>query len=156
MDGHSPTLAWQIIYLCFLFQAGTPEAVHSAQPTPIVRAFRNDAALNAIIFTDQSSGWAVGDRGVIWHTDDGGANWRQQTSPIACSLNAVFFVDAQRGWAVGGESMPYTDATRGVVLRTDDAGATWRRLPQPLLPLLAGIKFFDREHGIAFGQSASY
>jgi photosystem II stability/assembly factor-like uncharacterized protein len=128
----------------------------NSQPTPITRAFRNDATLSALSFTSQSTGWAVGDRGVIWHTDGGGATWQQQLSPVSCSLNGVFFVDAHRGWAVGGQCQPYAGATRGVVLRTDDGGATWQQLPQPLLPSLSGVRFFDRDHGIAFGQSATF
>lgn len=137
--------------------AQTPVA-HSenAQLTPLVRAFRNDAALHAIAFANSSSGWAVGDRGVIWHTDDGGANWRQQTAPVTSTLQSVFFINARRGWAAGGFCQPGADATRSVVLRTDDGGTTWLKLPQPLLPLLAGVKFFDRDRGIAFGQSASF
>ena len=122
----------------------------------MTRAFRNDATLNSISFINKSTGWAVGDRGVILHTADAGATWREQPSPVSCSLNAVFFVDANRGWAVGGQCQPYSVATRGVVLRTDDGGATWQQLAQPLLPLLNSVRFFDHDHGIAFGQSASY
>lgn len=126
------------------------------QPTPITRGFRNDATLHDITFTNSTSGWAVGDRGVIWHTDDAGTTWRQQQSPASSALNAVFFVDAHRGWAVGGECRPYSNATRGVVLRTDDGGLTWKQIPQSVLPTLNGVRFFDRDHGIAFGQSAPY
>src|SRR5262249_46943473 len=43
----------------------------------VVRAMRNDAALNDICFTSSTGGWAVGDRGVIWHTDDSGKTWNQ-------------------------------------------------------------------------------
>src|SRR5262249_5145521 len=50
------------------------------QPTPITRGFRNDATLHDITFVSPTSGWTVGDRGVIWHTDDAGVTWRQQTS----------------------------------------------------------------------------
>src|SRR3954470_7579627 len=63
----------------------------NSQPSPITRAFRNDATLNSLSFTNPSTGWAVGDRGVIWHTEDAGATWGQQVSPVSCSLNAVFF-----------------------------------------------------------------
>jgi photosystem II stability/assembly factor-like uncharacterized protein len=135
--------------------AAAPIASNS-QPTPITRAFRNDATLNSLSFVNQSIGWAVGDRGVIWHTEDAGTTWREQSSPVSCSLNSVFFVDTHRGWAVGGQCQPYTGATRGIVLRTDDGGVTWQQLSQPLLPSLSGVRFFDRDHGIAFGQSASY
>src|SRR6476660_7603126 len=67
--------------------AAAPIASNS-QPTPITRAFRNDATLNSLSFVNQSIGWAVGDRGVIWHTEDAGATWREQSSPVSCSLNS--------------------------------------------------------------------
>ena len=171
MDCPLTTFRWTPITLCLLLfltlhsttsadttapPAAPAASPDKAQPTPLIRAFRNDATLNDIVFATPKSGWAVGDRGVIWHTDDAGTTWRQQAAPVSCTLSAVFFVDSRRGWTVGGECQPYTNATRGEVLRTDDGGATWLRLPQPLLPLLTGVKFFDRDHGIAFGQSASH
>ncbi len=121
--------------------------------TAILESFRNDAALADVCFVDRRLGWAVGDRGVIWHTDDGGATWRQQASEVSCRLNSVFFVDGQCGWAVGGDSRPYSQATRGVVLRTVDAGQNWTALPQPVLRRLARVKFFDHDRGIALGEA---
>lgn len=116
---------------------------------------RYDAALTALQFVDANNGWAVGDRGVIWHTSDGGTTWQQQQSTITCNLTGVFFIDAKRGWAVGGESRPLQATTRGAILRTEDGGANWRALPQSVLPRLAGVKFFDHERGIAFGDCSS-
>ena len=136
--------------------AQPPAQPISAAPTPITRAFRNDAALHSLSFLNPTIGWAVGDRGVIWHTADGGATWQQQSSPVSSTLNAVYFVDSHRGWAVGGQSQPYNGGTRGVVLRSDDGGAIWQQIAQPLLPTLVGVRFFDREHGIAFGLSAAH
>jgi photosystem II stability/assembly factor-like uncharacterized protein len=133
-----------------------PASPDAAKPTPITIAFRNDAAINDVAFVDPSTGWAVGDRGVIWHTTDGGTTWRQQSSPVSCRLSSACFIDAHRGWAVGGECRPYGEATLGVVLRTDDGGATWISVSHSILPLLCGVKFFDRVRGIAFGQSASF
>jgi photosystem II stability/assembly factor-like uncharacterized protein len=140
-----------IVLLAFAFSRATsaepkqplPEAATSPAPvvgqlTPITRAFRNDASLHDIQFINPTAGWAVGDRGVIWHTDDAGTTWRQQTSPVSNALNAVFFVDAHRGWAVGGECRPYTNATRGIVLRTDDGGASWKQIPQTVLQPING------------------
>ena len=77
----------------------------------------SDAALADVQFVDRSTGWAVSDRGAIWHTADGGNTWQRQESPVSCRLNAVFFLDRQQGWAVGGTVQPYSQATRGVVLR---------------------------------------
>lgn len=61
---------------------------------------------------------AVGERGIVLLSDDGGASWRQAPTPVRASLTAVQFVDAQVGWAVGH---------LGVVLHTDDGGQTWRK-----------------------------
>ena len=139
--------------------SGTAPAAQAAkaatQPSAIVRAMRNDAALADICFSNPSLGWAVGDRGVIWHTDDGGATWRPQQSNSVCNLSSVFFTDARRGWAVGGESRPLQLATRGILLRTDDGGSTWTELPRLVLPRITGVKFFDRDRGIVFGEGAS-
>ena len=95
----------------------------------VTHAMRNDAALNDICFTSPQLGWAVGDRGVIWHTDDGGSTWHEQQSNTVCNLSGIDMVDDHRGSAVGGECQQGRAATRGIVLRTDDGGATWTAAP---------------------------
>ena len=60
---------------------------------------------------------AVGQRGHILVSADGGASWKQAPVPVSSDLTAVSFADANAGWAVGHD---------GVVLATSDAGATWR------------------------------
>ncbi len=134
----------------------TPTTPSIAPLTATVRAMRNDAALADICIVNEVLGWAVGDRGVIWHTEDGGANWREQQSNITCHLNSVFFIDGRRGWAVGGESRQGRAGSRGVVLRTADSGATWTEVPHLILPRLSGVKFFDPNRGVAFGECASF
>ncbi|MEO8524337.1 MAG: YCF48-related protein [Caldimonas sp.] len=61
---------------------------------------------------------AVGERGCVALSDDGGRSWKQARAPVSSTLTSVRFVDANGGWAVGHS---------GVVLRTRDAGATWER-----------------------------
>ena len=62
---------------------------------------------------------AVGERGVVLLSDDGGQQWRQATSvPVSVTLTAVQFVDAKTGWAVGHQ---------GVVLHSADGGEHWTR-----------------------------
>lgn len=62
---------------------------------------------------------AVGERGIVLLSDDGGAQWRQsKTVPVSVTLTAVHFVDARQGWAVGHA---------GVVLHSTDGGETWAR-----------------------------
>ncbi|HYD97933.1 MAG TPA: YCF48-related protein [Alphaproteobacteria bacterium] len=87
---------------------------------------------------------AVGERGHVTYSDDGGASWSQGRVPTRVTLTAVTFVDDRTGWAVGHD---------GVVLKTEDAGATWalqRRNSEGGAPLL-DVRFFDARTGIAVG-----
>ena len=61
---------------------------------------------------------AVGERGIVALSDDGGRKWRQASVPASVTLTAVRFADADHGWAVGHG---------GTVLASDDAGQHWTR-----------------------------
>jgi hypothetical protein len=126
-----------------------------AQPSHVPTALLADAELNDVFFLDPDRGWAVGDRGAIWHTEDGGRHWRLQDAPVPCRLEAVWFVDDRRGWIVGGWTHPYTHRTTGIVLRTSDGGQRWETLPSLSLPALKGVKFFDLRNGWALGNASA-
>ena len=59
---------------------------------------------------------AVGERGTVLLSDDGGTTWRQGKVPVQATLTAVRFIDERTGWAVGH---------LGVILKTQDGGANW-------------------------------
>jgi photosystem II stability/assembly factor-like uncharacterized protein len=61
---------------------------------------------------------AVGERGIVAKSDDGGQTWRQASVPTSVTLTTVRFADARRGWAAGHG---------GVVLATEDGGEHWTR-----------------------------
>lgn len=62
---------------------------------------------------------AVGQRGHVMLSGDGGERWTQASVPLSSDLTALQFVGAQRAYAVGHD---------GVVLRSDDGGQQWRRV----------------------------
>jgi photosystem II stability/assembly factor-like uncharacterized protein len=87
---------------------------------------------------------AVGERGHVLISTDGGASWQQSPAPARASLTAVYFADARRGWAVGHDE---------VILRTVDGGATWlvaHYAPEHEQPLL-GVRFDAAGRGYAVG-----
>jgi len=112
-------------------------------------ALREDATLADVCFVDRQQGWAVGDRGAIWHTTDGGRQWRLQRSGVNCRLSAVCFVSPETGWAAGGFSHPYLHTGSGVLLFTEDGGKHWNRHTKLLLPPLVRMRFFDSRVGVA-------
>jgi photosystem II stability/assembly factor-like uncharacterized protein len=61
---------------------------------------------------------AVGMRGLIAISDDGGKTWTQASVPVQSDLLALSFPTNLEGWAVGHD---------GVVLHSEDGGRTWSR-----------------------------
>ncbi|MCA9173268.1 MAG: tetratricopeptide repeat protein [Planctomycetales bacterium] len=148
---------WQIRLLsaALILGANAP-GLHAGQPegdSPELHMLA-DASLHDVHFPTPQHGYAVGDRGAIWATFDGGLHWHRQETPARCTLQSVHFVDANTGWAVGGWIHPYTHRTTGVVLRTRDGGQRWLATPGLSLPDLHKVKFFDEHRGWAIGASS--
>jgi photosystem II stability/assembly factor-like uncharacterized protein len=74
--------------------------------------------LNAVQFIDHLRGWAVGHRGVVLATTDGGETWALQRQDLNADqpLFSVYFKDKQEGWACGLWSL---------LLHTQDGGQHW-------------------------------
>jgi photosystem II stability/assembly factor-like uncharacterized protein len=61
--------------------------------------------LNDIVFTNDSTGWAVGNNGFIWHTTDMGLNWIQVESGTTSDLRRIFFFNnGKTGYIMGSNS----------------------------------------------------
>lgn len=110
-----------------------------------------DATLNDLQFIDNMHGWAVGDRGSIVATVDGGETWTTQTSGTDRKLRSVFFLDQDTGWIAGGDS-PL------IVLYTVDGGENWEAL-SPVIEdaaFLEEIQFSSSIHGYGITNTDIY
>ena len=117
--------------------------------------WRDDADMRDVYFVDSSYGWAVGDHGTIWHSQDGGEKWRRQQSNVTCQLSTVHFVDRQNGFAAGGLVTPISQRSRGIVLKTSDGGKTWEPISGLLLPRVTRIHFSSSKTGYAVGSHSA-
>jgi photosystem II stability/assembly factor-like uncharacterized protein len=113
----------------------------------------DDASLRAVHFVDAAEGWAVGDDGVVCHTNDGGKNWERQPSGVSASLRSVWFTNPASGWAAGREELP-AGGSAGVLLYTRDGGWTWKRLLVNALPGLSRVRFVDERVGYLVGDGS--
>lgn len=147
----------QIAICLVLFLAEGIAPVSRAAPLEpaVLRSLREDASLHDAQFLSDQLGWVVGDRGVIWHTADGGRSWQLQESGVTCALRSVVFINESTGWAAGAEYHAYTPGSTGVLLHTRDGGATWQRDPGLMLPGLRCVKFLNARQGWALGESSS-
>jgi photosystem II stability/assembly factor-like uncharacterized protein len=91
------------------------EVGEPAQRTALIANQANQAVLLGAAVTDSNRLVAVGERGVVLLSDDGGAHWRQGVVPVSITLTAVRFA-GQQGVAVGHG---------GVVLTSSDGGEHW-------------------------------
>lgn len=143
-------LTWNAVGACV-----APRAAAAAQPLSFPPEMLEDAELTDIYFADPDQGWAVGDKGIIVHSEDGGRHWAIQSTPLSCRLESVQFLDPQIGWAVGGRIHPYTHDSSGVVLRTNDGGVTWKQVPDLTLPALKAVRFVNPRQGWALGNPSA-
>jgi len=149
------SVVWQLLtWLAALALLGNAVASAQSRANGTV-SMRQDAGLASIVFVDADRGWAVGDRGVVWHTTDGGRSWRLQNSGTTARLESIAMMDAENGCIVGGFTQPYTHETVGIVLRTRDGGKSWQASPDGSLPYLRHVKFFNPKQGWAMGDGSA-
>lgn len=138
-------------------EAVSPARADSAQtsvsPRMAASPLQQDASLYDVQFVGTRHGWAVGDRGSIWHTDDGGQSWALLPAPTQATLRAVCFLTNRIGWIVGGETTPYTRLGQGIVLFTENGGESWQIKAEGLLPRLRAVRFFGPDQGVVVGEA---
>jgi hypothetical protein len=101
-----------------------------------------DSLSGRLYFSDLQNGWLVNVNG-IYHTDNGGKIWKQQTS-IRGYYN-IFFTDSIHGWAFS------IQPTGSDLVGTKDGGASWRYLFR-FDYSLQKIFFIDSLKGWAVGE----
>lgn len=96
--------------------AAEPVGAALDRPAQAVRTPERAVLLGA---AQAGAAWiAVGERGLVLRSEDGGARWQQVAAPVSVTLTAVRFADERHGIAVGHG---------GTVLITEDGGRRWER-----------------------------
>jgi photosystem II stability/assembly factor-like uncharacterized protein len=106
----------------------------------MVKAQQHSATLRSIAAVSSDRLVAVGDRGLMLLSSNGGQDWKSISSPTTANLTGVIF-QGEQGFAVGGWYGAQSEASYGVLLRSEDGGETWRSVNDQLtsLPRLSGI-----------------
>jgi len=116
------------------------------------------AWLHAVYFVDGRRGFAVGGKGALLATEDGGARWEVRRAPAEDTLHDIFFTDERTGWVACERSiflLKTKEEQRSYLLKTEDGGGSWRRVAVAGADVdarLVRVRFADREHGWAFGE----
>ncbi|MFH2046820.1 MAG: YCF48-related protein [Pseudomonadota bacterium] len=102
------------VFADFIFQSGLSFASSAKQ------GFKD--SMYSLCFVNEKEGWAVGARGNIRHTLDGGLNWEDQDAGTRMMLLSFSFCNPKVGWIVGKGS---------TILHTTDGGKTWNKQTAP-------------------------
>lgn len=105
-----------------------------------------------VIFRNEKSIWAVGSKGKIMGSADGGSTWVESKSPTTAELTDITFSEEKRGWIVGVQSNAGR-FEKFVVLRTEDGGATWEIVDEPIDGGFERIQFLNSAFGWALSKS---
>lgn len=113
-----------------------------------LRGANVDARLLRALFSRGGRGWAFGEGGTIYATDDSGASWTRLQAPTRFLLLGGDFIDENSGWLVGAG---------GTILQTSDGGQTWQK---GILPAATGVRFnsasfVDLRSGWAVGSEGA-
>jgi photosystem II stability/assembly factor-like uncharacterized protein len=92
---------------------------------------------------------AVGERGVLLRSNDGGATWKGQRTPTTRTLTSLAFNDENNGIAVGHGA---------TILRTADGGTTWQpvKVKEAGIDSLLGATALGGTRMIAYGSFGLY
>jgi photosystem II stability/assembly factor-like uncharacterized protein len=103
----------------------------------------------SIFFLDDSQGWMVTEKG-LWHTSEGGKDWRKISKPPQQALR-VYFTDSNNGWAA---------CVKKTVAVTHDGGRKWETVAAAAEPSGAPdrsfynwISFANPNYGIITGMN---
>ena len=100
-------------------------------------AVASELATKSLIFAVRQFGnryFAVGQRGHILFSDDGGDSWTQAEVPVRSSILDIHFPTPELGWAVGHE---------GVILNSVDSGKTWEKQYDGIRYGLEGKAYYE-------------
>ena len=118
------------------------------------------ANMTDVFFVNPKIGWAIGNegnKGTIYHTVDGGTNWKSQAN-AELPLYKIHFIDPNTGWIVGGQGR--SRGSRGglgsIIMHTTDGGKTWTQQKVELQNALSSVYFTDKDNGWTFGSGGMF
>ena len=119
------------------------------------------AWLHSVFFLDQNRGWAVGSKGTLLQTLDGGNTWKLRGAYTDDVVRDIFFIDEKNGWMVCEANvyqLKTKEEPRAYLMKTTDGGERWKRIEIKgfdVDAILVRAVFSRNGRGWAFGEAGS-
>ena len=118
----------------------------------IVNPVSESMNLNSVCFYGENEGFAVGNKGCILHTKDGGDNWEKMDSPNSKDLYGVYWFE---GISCPSPAFVTALGQAGRILHSSDSGATWALASSPSVSNLYAVDFGNNLTGFAPGDGGT-
>ncbi|HEU0254120.1 MAG TPA: YCF48-related protein [Pyrinomonadaceae bacterium] len=118
------------------------------------------AWLHAVFFLDHNRGWAVGSKGTVLQTLDGGNTWKARGASTDDVVRDIFFIDDKNGWLVcevNAYQLKDKDP-RAYLMKTTDGGNNWTKIEIKgfdIDAILVRAVFTRNGRGWVFGEAGS-
>ena len=109
------------------------------------------ATLYDVQFPSTSTGYIVGDSGIIMKTIDGGDSWTRSQIDPDYKYNAVSFLDANNGFIIGNKYGIHG----GTLLHTTNGGDSWETVISAPNLMLQALYFLNDEIGFLGGRDSA-
>ncbi len=101
-------------------------------------AFGEGYEWSSVIFNSDSTGFILGNDGLIFKSVDYGNNWFNSNTLTTDNLDDVYFINSDIGWVVGYD---------GNVLYTENSGINWETIEIGTTERLVEVQFIDEFTG---------
>ncbi len=101
--------------------------------------------LNDVYFNSASTGWLLGDNGLLYKSTNIGISWNVQNLNTSKNLYKMFFLTSNTGWIL----------SESCIFSTTDAGNNWMKIDNTL-PMREDILFFNSFTGFIGGVGGIY
>jgi photosystem II stability/assembly factor-like uncharacterized protein len=125
--------------------------VVSAQPNWALQVSGTSFNLKSVAFTNSFIGYAVGEKGIILRTSDGGINWSVRQSRNDETIFDVVSIDSTSACTGGELHNACYDVLCGIVHRTNDMGLNWYY--NDLGGLIYAMSYSSTTKGLAVGYN---
>lgn len=127
----------------FIYTYGTGKILKSSNDGTSweISANLDSIYFEQIQFIDEQNGWICGEYGKIYHSNDGGNNWHDQSIKIEKGnllLYGMYFKDKDNGMVSG--AILHERKLKNKVYKTSDGGIHWKDMDQELPGMILNLE----------------
>lgn len=126
--------------------SGEGELISILPSGKVVRSTIDEHSITGLFFPSDAVGWAVGQNGNVFLSEDAGKTWKKKLKKYPSALREIFCTDNDTCYVVGD---------RGVILKTANRGRKWEPMSSGTTRDLTAVHFVNPMVGWVGGDGGT-